>query len=346
MQSSQVRILEKFGVSSVVMPYFGYAHQSFLLLSRLSKGSRAMLDDFYREIVNWLFKWNMMISIDDHNSKELFLPSDLFKFKIDLNNESILQEFIELIRMRHQHKGHYFNAHYMHERLKFCCLLIRLDLIKELAPDFDILNSIKLTDENNWTSTESDWNSCRIIDQFMIKDLKDFIVDKTHFILPQYFIEASKPFESELCWKPFYKLFFLNLTSNSYRITLCISPHKIEEILVISIFHFFNYFFRKRFKYNLRKFIKKIVKLTTQTLFDFRLMRLTIFLLIDSIMFMQNYISNPFKQNRFICLVLKSLNLLALFLIDFLLLYTSEVCCIFWLVLLFVGFPGRYDSIK
>ena len=177
MQSSQVRILEKFGVSSVVMPYFGYAHQSFLLLSRLSKGSRAMLDDFYREIVNWLFEWNKMISIDDQNSKDMFLPSDLFNFTIDLKNESLLQEFIEFIRMKHQHKGHYFNSHYMHERLKIFSLLIRPDLIQELAPDLDILNSIKLADENNWTSTESDWNSYSIIDKFMIQDFKGFIVD-------------------------------------------------------------------------------------------------------------------------------------------------------------------------
>ena len=216
MQSSQVRILEKFGVSSVVMPYFGYAHQSFLLLSWLSKGSRAMLDDFYREIVYWLFKENMMISINDQNTKAMFLPSDLFKFTIDLKNESILQEFIEFIRMKYQHKGYYFNAHYMHERLRICSLLIRLDLIQELVSDFDILNSIKLTDENNWIRTESDWNSCSIIDKFMIKDFYDFIVDESHFILPQYFIDTSKLFESELCWKPFYKLFFLNLTFNSY----------------------------------------------------------------------------------------------------------------------------------
>ena len=216
MQSSQVRILEKFGVSSVFIPYFGYAHQSFLLLSRLSKGSRAMLDDFYQEIVNWLFKWNMMISIDDQNTKAMFLPSDLFSFTIDLKNKNIFQKFIKFIRMRHQHKGHYFNAHYMHERLRISNLLIRPDLINKLAPDLDILNSIKLTDENNWTSTESDWNSCSFIDQFVIKDLKDFIVDKTHFIFPQYFIDASKLFESELCWKPFYKLFFLYLAYNSY----------------------------------------------------------------------------------------------------------------------------------
>ena len=222
MQSSQVRILEKFGVSTVVMPYFGYAYQSFLLLSRLSKGSRTMLDEFYREIVNWLFEWNILISIDDQNSKKLFLPSDLFKFTIDLKNESILQEFIEFIRMKHQHKGHYFNAHYMHERLKISNLYIWPELINELAPVHDILNSIKLTDENNWTSTESDLNSCSIIDKFMIQSFKDFIIDKTHFILPQYFIDASKLFESETCWKPFNKLFFLYLISYSYFQTLSI----------------------------------------------------------------------------------------------------------------------------
>ena len=222
MQSSQVRILEKFGVSSVIMPYFGYAHQSFLLLSRLSKGSRAMLDDFYREIVNWLFKWNMMISINDQNTKAMFLPSDLFKYSINLNNESILQEFIEFIRMKHQHKGHYFNSHYMHERLKIFNLFIQPDLIQALVFDLDILNSIKLTDENNWTSTESDWNSCCIIDKFMIIDFKGFIIDESHFIFHQYFIDASKLFESELCWKPFYKLFSLYLTFYSHFQTLSI----------------------------------------------------------------------------------------------------------------------------
>ena len=157
-----------------------------------------------------------MISIDDQNTKAMFLPSDLFNFTIDLKNKNIFQKFIKFIRMRHQHKGYYFNTHYMHELLKIYKLYIQPELINELAPDLDILNSIKLADENNWTSTESDWNSCSIIDKFVIKDFKDFIVDQTHFILPQYFIDASKLFESETCWKPFNKLFFLYLISNSY----------------------------------------------------------------------------------------------------------------------------------
>ena len=42
------------------------------------------------------------------------------------------------------------------------------------------------------------------------------VVDKTHFILPQYFIDTSKLFESETCWKPFYKLFSLHLDKDSY----------------------------------------------------------------------------------------------------------------------------------
>ena len=117
MEKSQVRILEKFGVSSVIMPYFGYAHRSFLLLTRLSRGSRAMLDDFFREMVNWLFEWNLKISIDDHNTKMLFLPSDLFKFWIDLKDEETINKFIEFLTMKHQHRGHYFNEHYMHDRL-------------------------------------------------------------------------------------------------------------------------------------------------------------------------------------------------------------------------------------
>ena len=163
-----------------------------------------------------------MISIDDKNAKAMFLPSDLFQFTIDLKNESIIQEFIDFIRMRHQHKGHYFNAHYMHERLRIFSLYIRPELIQELVIDHDILNSIKETDENKWTSTESDWNSCRIIDKFMIQDFKGFIVDESHFILPQYFIDASMLFESETSCKPFYKLFFLNLTYNSYSQTMSI----------------------------------------------------------------------------------------------------------------------------
>ena len=153
METSQVRILEKFGVSSFVMPYFGYAHQSFLLLSQLSRGSRAMLDDFYREIVNWLIEWNTLIKVADDNIKTLLLPYDLFKFWIDLNDEETINKFIEFLTMKNQHKGHFFNEHYMHERLWISTLFIRPDLIQKLIPYFDILKWIKVINDSDWTST-------------------------------------------------------------------------------------------------------------------------------------------------------------------------------------------------
>ena len=209
MEWSQIHILQKFGVSSVIMPYFGYAHQSFLLLSRLSRESRTMLDDFYREMVNWLFEWNMRILINDSNIKMLYLPSDLFKYSINIKNESILLEFIQFIKIRHQHKGHYFNTHNMHERLWITNLDIQSKFIQELVPYFDILESIKLVDKNNRTSPDSNFDSC-IINKFELQNC-DFIVDDKHFVLPQYLIDASKLAESESRRKPFYKINYLYL---------------------------------------------------------------------------------------------------------------------------------------
>ena len=216
MEKSQVRILEKFGVSSIVMPYFGYAHQSFLLLSRLSRGSREMLVDFYREMVNWLLEWNTLIDVTYNSIKTLFMPSDLFKFWIDLKDEGTMNKFIEFITMKHQHKGHYFSQHYMHERLWISNLFIQPDFIQKLIPYFDILKSVKAINESDWIITDSDCNSFSIIDNFVIKSCDDFIISEPHFILPQCLTDASKLVESENCWKPFYKVNILYLTNKSF----------------------------------------------------------------------------------------------------------------------------------
>ena len=221
MEVSRVRILEKFGVSSVVMPYFGYAHQSFLVLSSLCRGSRAMLNDFYRETVNWLYEWNMVISIDDSNIKMFYLPSDLFKYSFDLKNEVILQEFIEFLTIRGHHKGHYFYANYMDERLWIWGVYIRPDLIQRLVPHFDILKSTKVIDEKYSASSNFDCNICNMIDIFYVQNL-DFIVDDTHYVLPQYVIDAAKLAESETCCKPFYKISYIFLSYKSYSQTMSI----------------------------------------------------------------------------------------------------------------------------
>ena len=65
MFSSHISILEKFGVSSRLVLYYGAAHHSFLLLSRVNKQSRKMLNDFYEEIMNWLSGNQICLKIDE-----------------------------------------------------------------------------------------------------------------------------------------------------------------------------------------------------------------------------------------------------------------------------------------
>ena len=168
-----------------------------------------MLDDFYWEMVNWLFEWNMRISIDDNNTKMLYLPSDLFRYSIDIKDEAILLEFIQFIQIRHQQKGHFFNSHYMHEWLWITNLDIQPEFIEELVPYFEILESIKLVDKNNRTNPDSNFDSC-IINKFTLQNC-DFIVNDKHFVLPKYLIDTSKLAESKSCWKPFYKINYLYL---------------------------------------------------------------------------------------------------------------------------------------
>ena len=89
------------------------------------------------------------------------------------------------------------------------------ELIQELVPFLDILKTVKIVEEKDQSSTNFDRIKGRLIDEMIIKHF-NFIVDKSHFVLPKYLIDASKLVESENCWKPFYKVFFLCLTYESY----------------------------------------------------------------------------------------------------------------------------------
>ena len=119
----------------------------------------------------------------------------------------------------------------MDERLWISTLSILPDLIQKLIPYFDILKSIKVINDSDWTSTDSDYNSCSIIDMFEIENCDDFIINDTNFILPQYLIDASKLTESKNFWKPFYKVKFLFRIFKSSSYTLSI----LEDIGNIGI---------------------------------------------------------------------------------------------------------------
>ena len=118
MMSSRISLLEWFSTCTLVMPYFGPTHKSFLLLSQLSKGSRKMLDEFFEEILNWLKENLVCLTIEyDFQIELMFLPANLFKFSIKLNTIQALESFVKLIERINNKKGYYFNENYMHNRL-------------------------------------------------------------------------------------------------------------------------------------------------------------------------------------------------------------------------------------
>ena len=72
-------ILGSFSLASVIMPYYGPTHQSFLVLSTLSSKSRKKLDDYYPEFRRLMAKFWAEIQISSLPDGKQFPPFDMFK---------------------------------------------------------------------------------------------------------------------------------------------------------------------------------------------------------------------------------------------------------------------------
>ena len=99
MERNSILILEKLSLLSIVIPYYDFLHNSFLVVSTLSKGTRQMLIENYTVFRRIMFKYSL--TKEDILIKDLWqlrLPSDLFRFKIarySLDNGA--EDLIELI---------------------------------------------------------------------------------------------------------------------------------------------------------------------------------------------------------------------------------------------------------
>ena len=142
---SRISLLEKFGTCTVIMPYFGHTHRSFLLLSQLNKGSREMLNEFYEGILNWLIETTIWLRLNyDDQKKILFLPWNLFRFDLILNSKVKIESFILLIESIHNKKGYYFNEHFMHSRLCLERLHIESSLLELSDTTFELFQKTKI----------------------------------------------------------------------------------------------------------------------------------------------------------------------------------------------------------
>ena len=143
--NSRIKLMEKLGTCSIIMPYLNHADRSFLLLTRLSRKSRNMLNYNYEGIMNWIMSTAVWLKIENEDQKELlFLPWDLFKFSINLgNNDELIDTFIKFIMNINDLKGYYFKEHYIHKRLWIDKIIINDSKVSKLYPILELLKATK-----------------------------------------------------------------------------------------------------------------------------------------------------------------------------------------------------------
>ena len=144
--STNIPIFQKFGVCLTVMSYFGYTHQSFLLLSHLNRESREKLDENYEAFLNRLMPNLARNDYKDEQKKNIDLPCDLFQFNLMLNTEADIASFLGVVDNIHNKKGYYFNQHYMHTRLYSELAWIAPEFVDKLYPHLDSLKDIEIVE--------------------------------------------------------------------------------------------------------------------------------------------------------------------------------------------------------
>ena len=224
MEGSRISILEKFGVSSVIMSYYGPSHKSFLLLSRLSRKSRFMLDEFYDAVLNSFLESATVLTITEENSKMMFLPSDLFRFVIYLEGEKMVEVFLKFIDNRQARKGYYFNTHFMHKRLCIWRIYVDPEIVECLLSYVDTFKSIKILSDNYSKSNELDEKNSTMMGRISLKDKTCFRKDHSNVILPH---SSALDNESEK------NIIFLNNFKRIYFIYLMFDPFE-ESMSVIN----------------------------------------------------------------------------------------------------------------
>ena len=80
METSDKNVFDSFGITSVVMPYYGHSHVSFLLLSTLCRTSRRKLDEYYEEFRKHMLRYSKELILCGEKLELMTLPNDLFRF--------------------------------------------------------------------------------------------------------------------------------------------------------------------------------------------------------------------------------------------------------------------------
>ena len=93
MERSHIAILESFPLISVIIPYYGFTHWGFLLLSALSRKTRSILMENYKVFRRIMLQYSKERKIEDNGEWSLLvlLPADLFRFNIRISAEKLIE---------------------------------------------------------------------------------------------------------------------------------------------------------------------------------------------------------------------------------------------------------------
>ena len=139
-------MFDRFNLISHVMPFYGYTHKAFLVLSILCSASRHKLDEYYFEFIQCMKEnWFCINKGLECSVKHLYLPNDLFNLTIVPITEQNIYAFIKYIENIRLSNGWYFKGHYMHSQIKISDpILIDRWLIEKLHPYLATLQSIRV----------------------------------------------------------------------------------------------------------------------------------------------------------------------------------------------------------
>ena len=155
--TTKIRLFKSFPLLSVLMPYYGTADLSFLLLSALSADSRATLHKNYCEFKKVMENSKKFVDINSNWIDLIKLPSDLFIINIALENHRSVSEFISFIRSIKERSGCYFQDHFMHEILSINKIKVSRDLVLILIQE-EAMRSV-YTQSKEYSPIYDDFNS-------------------------------------------------------------------------------------------------------------------------------------------------------------------------------------------
>ena len=166
--TAKIKLFKSFPLLSVLMPYYGTADLSFLLLSAFSADSRTTLHKNYSEFKKVMENSKKFVGINSTWIDLIKLPSDLFIINIALENQRSVSKFISFIRSIQKRSGCYFQDHFMHEMLSINKIIVSKDLVLVLIRE-EALKSV-YTKSKEYSPISGDFNlSLAVLDVVTFK---------------------------------------------------------------------------------------------------------------------------------------------------------------------------------